>query len=138
MSKDPAFLFYPGDWDGGTKLFDRYVKGAYIDLLMCQFHNGHMTSHDVVTILGKKDYKKYWASKLRSKFAQDLDGNFYNVKLENEQIKRRKWCESRTNNKNGKNQYSGHVTSHMVNENENTSVVDISSTICDEKKKMKI
>ncbi|MHA2039809.1 MAG: hypothetical protein ACW98X_25615, partial [Promethearchaeota archaeon] len=42
MAKDPAFLFYPGDWLGGTMLFSRAHKGAYMDLLMAQFNNGHM------------------------------------------------------------------------------------------------
>ena len=43
MSKDPAFLFYPGDWLGGTMLMTRHHKGAYMDLLMAQYNNGHMT-----------------------------------------------------------------------------------------------
>lgn len=132
MSKDPAFLFYPGDWDGGTKLFTRHVKGCYMDLLMCQFHNGHMTSHDLVFILGQPDYDLYWESKLKVKFIQDSDGKFYNKKLEDEQIKRRIWCESRKNNKDGKNQYSGHTTkhirghktSHMENESVNEDEIE--------------
>jgi curved DNA-binding protein CbpA len=129
MAKDPAFLFYPGDWDGGTKLFSRHVKGAYMDLLMCQFHNGHMTSHDLVFILGQPDYDLYWESKLKSKFTQDSEGRFYNQKLESEQIKRRNWCESRANNKEGKNQYSGHVTSHMENVNKNVNVIKDNNNI---------
>lgn len=126
MGKDPAFLFYPGDWDGGTKLFTRHIKGAYMDLLMCQFQSGHMTSHDLVFILGQPDYDLYWETKLKAKFVQDNEGKYYNQKLESEQIKRRKWCESRINNKEGKNQYSGHMTSHMgahmENENENKDI----------------
>jgi uncharacterized phage protein (TIGR02220 family) len=135
MGRDPAFLFYPGDWDGGTKLFNRYEKGAYIDLLMCQFHNGHMTKENLVFILGQADYDLYWESQLKTKFLQDDEGKFYNQKLESEQIKRRKWCESRANNKEGINQYSGHMTTHMrghtvghmenVNENVNRDIKDI-------------
>jgi len=137
MSKDPAFLWYPGDWDGGTKLFNRYEKGAYMDLLMCQFHNGHMTKENLVFILGQPDYDLLWESKLKAKFLQDEEGKFFNQKLESEQIKRRKWCESRANNKEGKNQYSGHTTKkkrshdlmkrgHMenVNENENKDIIN--------------
>jgi len=137
MSRDPAFLWYPGDWDGGTKLFNRYEKGAYMDLLMCQFHNGHMTKENLVFILGQPDYDLLWESKLKSKFVKDDEGKFFNQKLESEQIKRRKWCESRANNKEGKNQYSGHTTKkkrsydlmkrgHMenVNENENKDIIN--------------
>ncbi len=129
MSKDPAFLFYPGDWDGGTKLFSRHEKGAYLDLLMCQFHSGHMSGHEVRFILGQADYDLYWEAKLKSKFIQDDEGKFYNKKLEDEQIKRRNWCESRANNKKGNNQYSGqetehmsgHTTEHMENENKDVN-----------------
>ena len=127
MAKDPAFLFYPNDWDGGTKLFTREQKGAYMDLLICQFHSGHMTGHDIAHILGQIDYKNMWENKLKQKFKQDDDGNFYNEKLENEQVKRKKWCESRRNNHEGHNQYSGHMTTHMsghmVNVNVNDNVI---------------
>lgn len=123
MAKDPAFLFYPSDWDGGTKLFTRAQKGAYMDLLMCQFHSGHMTSHDVAHVLGQNDFDAMWESKLKAKFQQDEDGNFFNQRLEDEQLRRKKWCASRNNNKQGSNQYNGHMTvhtgGHMVNRDEN-------------------
>jgi hypothetical protein len=141
MSKDPAFLFYPGDWDGGTKLFTRAQKGAYIDLLMCQFHNGHMTSHDVGHILGQVDFDSMWESKLKSKFKQDEEGRFFNEKLENEQVKRKNWCNSRKNNKEGNNQYSGHMSKHMkghmVNENEDVNDNVVSKNIIVKEKKFK-
>ena len=125
MAKDPAFLFYPNDWDGGTKLFTRAQKGAYIDLLMCQFHNGHMTSHDIGHVLGQIDFDAMWENKLKTKFKQDSEGKFFNEKLENEQLKRKNWCESRRNNKEGKNQFTGHMTTHttghMVNVNVNVN-----------------
>ena len=34
MSKDPAFLFYPNDYLGGTMGMTFEMKGAYIDLLI--------------------------------------------------------------------------------------------------------
>ena len=45
MAKDPAFLFYPNDWLGGTMGMTFEEKGAYMELLMMQFNRGHMTSH---------------------------------------------------------------------------------------------
>lgn len=39
MAKDPAFLFYPGDWLGGTMGMSLTQKGAYFHLLMVQFNN---------------------------------------------------------------------------------------------------
>jgi hypothetical protein len=40
MSKDPAFLFYPGDWLGGTMHMHRISRACYFDLLMLQFNRG--------------------------------------------------------------------------------------------------
>jgi hypothetical protein len=45
MSKDPAFLFYPNDYIGGTMGMTFEEKGAYMELLMLQFNRGHMTTH---------------------------------------------------------------------------------------------
>ena len=45
MAKDPAFLFYPNDWLGGTIGMSFEEKGAYMELLIAQFNLGHMTSH---------------------------------------------------------------------------------------------
>jgi len=123
MAKDPAFLFYPGDWLGGTILMTREEKGAYMDLLMAQFHGGHMTSHMIQHMLGH-DYDRLW-SKLKSKFQVDDEGRFYNERLEFEKNKRKRYSDSRSNNKKGKNQHTkkeekgGHMTSHMGNENIN-------------------
>jgi len=127
MAKDPAFLFYPSDWDGGTKLFTRAQKGAYIDLLMAQFHCGHMRGQEIRHVLGR-DYDRMWNKKLKSKFKIDSEGLFYNEKLENEQIKRKKFTESRKLNIQGINQYtknSGHKSEHMVNENKDISLIRI-------------
>jgi uncharacterized protein YdaU (DUF1376 family) len=45
MAKDPAFLFYPNDYIGGTMGMTFEEKGAYIELLMLQFNRGHMDGH---------------------------------------------------------------------------------------------
>lgn len=95
MAKDPAFLFYPGDWLGGTMTFSRLHKGAYIDLLMCQFNGGRMSLQDVKTVLGESDFNEFWESKLKKKFKVDEQGFFYNEKLENETEKRKNFTESR-------------------------------------------
>lgn len=97
MGKDPAFLFYPGDWLGGTMLYTRHQKGAYMDLLMGQFHNGHLSTDDIQGILGP-DFETLWESKLKAKFTQDQEGRWYNVKLETEMIKRKNYTTSRKEN----------------------------------------
>jgi len=120
MSKDPAFLFYPNDYIGGTMGMTFEEKGAYMELLMMQFNRGHMTIHMIGQTVGQ-----LW-DKLQVKFIQDENGLWYNERLEEEQIKRQNFTQSRYNNMSGKNQYNkkvghkkGHMTSHMENENEN-------------------
>lgn len=109
MAKDPAFLFYPGDWLGGTLGMTFEEKGAYLELLMLQFNRGHMTSHMIGQTVGQ-----LWV-KIKDKFLIDDEGLFYNKRLEEEVEKRRNYVASRKNNIKGINQYSnkeGHTSSH--------------------------
>lgn len=114
MAKDPAFLFYPSDWLGGTMTFTRAQKGAYMDLLIAQFNQVALTIEDIREVL-RDDYDMMWERKLRDKFETESNGILYfNRKLREEVIKRKSFTESRRNNKSGKNQHSkGHTTSHM-------------------------
>lgn len=125
--KDPAFLFYPNDYLGGTMGMTFEEKGAYIELLMMQFNRGHMTSHMIGQTVGQ-----IW-DKIQDKFIQDKNGLWYNSRLEEEKNKRQLYTESRKNNIKGVNQYTkknnkksghmdGHLTSHMENENENENI----------------
>lgn len=119
MSKDPAFLFYPNDYLGGTMGMTFEEKGAYMELLMMQFNRGHMTSHMIGQTIGQ-----LWVN-IQDKFTKDDKGLYYNKRLEIEQNKRKAFTDSRKNNVKGKNQYSkpikktGHMTSHMEDVNEN-------------------
>src|SRR5688572_18014031 len=120
MAKDPAFLFYPGDWLGGTIGMSFEEKGAYMELLMMQFTRGHMTTDMIGQTIGH-----LWV-KLQDKFGQDDKGLWYNVRLDIEKEKRKTYVDSRKNNKSGKNQHKkevGHMTSHMENENENKLIM---------------
>lgn len=120
MGKDPAFLFYPNDYIGGTMGMTFEEKGAYIELLMTQFNRGHMTSQVIGQVVGH-----LWVN-LQSKFKQDENGLYYNERLDIEIEKRKTFIQSRFNNLTGKNQYSkkeghkgGHKTDRMEDENEN-------------------
>ena len=93
MGKDPAFLFYPNDWLGGTMGMTFEEKGAYMDLLMMQFNRGHMTKHMIGQTVGQ-----LWV-KLEDKFEVDSKGLYFNVRLEAEKEKRKAFTESRRNNK---------------------------------------
>ena len=122
MSKDPAFLFYPNDWIGGTMGMTLEEKGAYIELLIMQFNRGHMTGHMIGLIVGQ-----LW-DKVKDKFVVDDKGLYYNERLEIEQEKRKKFTESRRNNISGINQYSkpikkvGHMTGHMEDRDINEDI----------------
>jgi len=114
MGKDPAFLFYPGDWLGGTIAFSRAHKGAYMDLLMGQYNMGHMGLEDIKQILGS-DFDLMWETKLAAKFIKDEKGLFYNEKLENEVLRRKKYTDSRKKNL---KKTKPHMGLHMENGNE--------------------
>ncbi|MCK5614185.1 hypothetical protein KAR91_70625 [Candidatus Pacearchaeota archaeon] len=117
MAKDPAFLFYPGDWIGGTMGMTFEEKGAYMEILMMQFNRGHMTSHMIGLVIGQ-----LWDN-IKDKFEVDEKGLYYNARLDLEKENRKKFTASRRNNLSGKNQYSkpieksGHMTSHMEDVN---------------------
>jgi hypothetical protein len=98
MSKDPAFLFYPNDYIGGTMGMTFEEKGAYMELLMLQFNRGHMNIHMIERTVGEN-----WKN-IKDKFKQDENGLFYNERLEQEKEKRANFTESRRNNRSGINQ----------------------------------
>ena len=67
--KDPAFLFYPNDYIGGTMGMTFEEKGAYMELLMTQFNRGHMTTQVTMQVVGQ-----LWNS-VKDKFIQDGTGS---------------------------------------------------------------
>lgn len=126
MAKDPAMLWYWGDWYSGTSLMSRFVKGCYMDLLHAQFNNGHLSIEEIKVCLGS-DFGQSWPA-LQKKFKTDASGLFFNERLEREKLLRKKYCESRGNNKSGRKKienksydksYDNHKIYHMENENEN-------------------
>lgn len=148
MSKDPAMLWYWNDWYSGTTLLTRHQKGCYMDLLHAQFNNGHLHETEIKQLLGEQDFAEHWPF-IRRKFSQDQDGFWFNQRLEDEQIKRQKFTESRRRNLKPKEDMSNtsetyvehmkphtkphmvdhmdtHMDSHMENENENrnTDIID--------------
>ena len=141
MAKDPAFLFYPSDWIGGTMGMTFEEKGAYMELLMLQFHRGHMTTHMIGQVLGQKS-GQLWDT-LKYKFEIDEDGRYFNKRLEEEQEKRKAFTASRKNNIKGGNQYTRkennessydqthdhHMTNHMVIVNENINITSSNEKI---------
>lgn len=93
--KDPAFLFYPNDYIGGTMGMTFEEKGAYIELLMLQFNVGHMSDKLIHQLVGD-----IW-SNVCHKFKKDDEGLWFNERLEYEQTRRNRYTESRKNNRCG-------------------------------------
>jgi len=121
MAKDPAFLFYPGDYVSGTMGMTFEEKGAYMDLLMLQFNRGHMNTHMIQHTVGH-----LW-EQVKCKFIQDEEGLWYNVRLDIEKEKRKTFTESRRNNIKPKNKpkvepsYETHMQPHMDSHMENVN-----------------
>jgi uncharacterized protein YdaU (DUF1376 family) len=121
MAKDPAFLFYPGDWMLGTMTMTRHEKGCYMDLLMAQFNSGPLTLNQISNLLGAD--KGIWAT-LSSKFNQTEAGLWFNERLELEKEKRKSYTDSRSKNRKKtydnlyENTYVNHMNKHMENINE--------------------
>lgn len=113
MAKDPAFLFYPGDFTTGTQFLTDEQVGKYIRLLMAQHQIGHLEEKHMIMIC--KTYDK----DVFNKFDKDKDGLYYNKRLEDEIVKRKKYTESRSNNRSNKNNISKSYDKHMENENKN-------------------
>lgn len=123
MAKDPAFLFYSGDFLVGTALFTEAETGQYIKILCFMHQSGHISKEDMFNICPNISFK------VLAKFKTDKDGLFYNERLDIEVEKRKNYSESRRNNRlkvKNSNTSKTHVQSydvgmstHMENENEN-------------------
>lgn len=120
MGKDPAVLWYFSDWNSGTGLMSRFLKGCYMDLLHAQFNHGRLSLEEIKTCLGS-DFGQTWPT-LQKKFKADEKGLFFNERLELEKVKRQAYCKSRGNNRSGKSyeqSYEEHMSPHMENRNRN-------------------
>ena len=91
-SKDPAFLFYSGDFLVGTMRMKDDEIGKYIKLLCMQHQNGgFLTQDDIDFVLPNKE------KKVLEKFIKE-DGKYYNDRLLNEIDKRKKHSEKQRAN----------------------------------------
>jgi uncharacterized protein YdaU (DUF1376 family) len=82
MAKDPAFLFYPGDFLTGVQDLTMEERGQYITLLCLQHQKGPLTEKMIRLSCGNA------AADVMAKFRQDPAGNFYNERLVEEIEKR--------------------------------------------------
>lgn len=114
MAKDPAFLFYPGDWLGGTMGMTFEEKGAYLELLLFQFNNGKFSQAQAKQVLS------ICSASVFEKVIQKFDNNgtlYWKQKLSDEMERRQKFTESRKNNAKGNKSVKAYAK-HMETETE--------------------
>ena len=129
MAKDPAFLFYPGDFLGGTQTFTDEQVGKYMRLLLAQFHKSKLNEKDMLTIC------KGYDDEIFSKFSRDSSGLYFNERLDFEVKKRKNYTASRKKNASSPKAYIKHMQPHMENENENENINESKNENEDEKGK---
>jgi len=117
MAKDPAFLFYPGDFNTGTQFITDEQVGKYMRLLMAQHQHGHLTDKHVIHIC------KSYDNDVMTKFKKDKDGNWYNERLESEIVRRKEYSKSRGENRGGKKNISKSYVPHMETKNETIATI---------------
>lgn len=129
MAKDPAFLFYPGDWLSGTMYLTHEQKGAYMDLLILQFNCGKFNEAQAKQVLSIC-FDVAWPM-LKQKFVKEGD-LYFNTRLQSEIEKRKSFTESRRKNAQGVKSpktddlkpkaYPKHMLQHMEDENINENL----------------
>ena len=115
MSKDPAVLFYTSDFLTGTTLMSNEQVGKYIRLLCIQHQKGVLSEKDMLKICDSYDEDIF------DKFEKTEEG-YFNQRMRDEFEKRKKYSESRANNRKKKEDMKNICNSyeeHMENENEN-------------------
>lgn len=117
MARDPAFLFYTGDFSTGTQFFSDEQVGKYVRLLMAQHQLGHLPEKHMLHIC------KSYDEDIFSKFKIDIEGLYYNERLEKEALKRQKYSESRSANRSkNNNNISFSYEKHMENKDKDVNI----------------
>ena len=121
MAKDPAFLFYPGDYLRDTQTLSEKAQVAY-DRIMCE----HMRN-----ICISKQQLKFFTKRLSDEEIEELmfvltekEDGFYIDWVAESISKRKAYSDSRSSNRKGKTKkdminMSSSYDIHMENENEN-------------------
>lgn len=125
MAKDPAFLFYSGDFLVGTYHLNDEQVGVYIRLLAMQHQKGGYLSEDDMTTFCRGYDKRVY-----DKFKVNEEGMYYNERLLEEMNKRKTYSDSRRNNrakretkKKDDSTYVEHMKTYVVHmENENVNI----------------
>ena len=89
MSKDPAILFYTGDFLNGCTDLTFDERGQYITLLCLQHQKGHLSEKTIRLTVGSVSVD------VLKKFIKDEEGNYYNDRMDEEIKKRQHFLDTR-------------------------------------------
>ena len=92
MSKDPAVLFYTGDFLNGCAGLTMEERGQYITILCLQHQLGHLSEKTIRLSVGSVSVD------VLNKLSIDTDGNYFQNRMEEEIEKRSQFINSRTLN----------------------------------------
>ncbi len=92
MSKDPAILFYTGDFLNGCTDLTFEERGQYITLLCLQHQKGHLSDKTIRLSLGSASVI---SKDVLNKFIRDESGNYFNERMETEITKRQHFLDTR-------------------------------------------
>ena len=124
MAKDPAFLFYPGDYLRDTQNLGEAAQVAY-DRIMCEHMRNICITQQQLNFFTKRmsdDEKDELMFVI-----EECEGGFHIPWVSESITKRRAYSESRRNNRKGKKKKNTSKTyvKHMENEIENENKDDI-------------
>ena len=89
MSKDPAILFYTGDFLNGCTDLTFEERGQYITLLCLQHQKGHLSEKTIRLTVGSVSVD------VLKKFIKDEESNYYNDRMDEEIKKRQHFLDTR-------------------------------------------
>jgi len=92
MGKDPAVLFYTGDFLNGCVDLTFEERGQYITLLCLQHQKGHLSEKTIRLCVGSVSVD------VLKKFHKDDNGDYFNERMEAETRKRAQYIDSRRDN----------------------------------------
>ncbi len=119
MSKDPAFLFYPGDYLRDTQILSEAVQVSY-DRIMCEHMRNICITQKQLNFLTKKLSKDEKEDLLM--VLTKVNGGYQIAWVAESIVKRRAYSISRSENRTGKKKntstsYDNHMENEDVNEN---------------------
>lgn len=98
MAQPPSFPFYPADWLLGTLTFSLAEDGAYLRLVMHQWHAGSVPGDDMTALarilrVPEREARAVWQA-VSVKFTRGDDGQWRNARVEKQRDEKSRYHES--------------------------------------------